>query len=316
MLKIRGLKKKFKNFQVLDGLDMDIEEGALYGFVGPNGAGKTTAIRVITGLLRPDGGTVEIGGRDAFAYREQVKQEFGYVPDEFGMYDNLKVREYMEFFASCYGLDGLVARNRCMELLEQMKLLDKEDDYVDGLSRGIKQRLCLARAMIHDPRFLVLDEPTSGMDPRVRMEFTEILREMCAEGKTILISSHILSELSRMCTDIGIIDAGKIVLSGSMSEILRKVNDSNPLRIRLCGEREAAVDVLKEDRRVQTITIRDGDIVVNFHGDQTAEAELLARLIACGARINGFFREQGDLESVFMQLTNHEFQKVVFHSEE
>ena len=170
--------------------------------------------------------------------------------------------------------------------------------------------------MIHDPRFLVLDEPTSGMDPRVRMEFTEILREMCAEGKTILISSHILSELSRMCTDIGIIDAGKIVLSGSMSEILRKVNDSNPLRIRLCGEREAAVDVLKEDRRVQTITIRDGDIVVNFHGDQTAEAELLARLIACGARINGFFREQGDLESVFMQLTNHEFQKVVFHSEE
>lgn len=316
MLKIRGLKKRFKSFQVLDGLDMDIEEGALYGFVGPNGAGKTTAIRVITGLLRPDGGTVEIGGRDAFVYREQVKREFGYVPDEFGMYDNLKVREYMEFFASCYGLDGLVARNRCMELLEQMKLIDKENDYVDSLSRGMKQRLCLARAMIHDPRLLVLDEPTSGMDPRVRMEFTEILREMCAEGKTVLISSHILSELSRMCTDIGVIDAGKIVLSGSMSEILRKVNDSNPLRIRLCGEREAAVAVLKEDCRVQTITIRDGDIVVNFHGDQTAEADLLARLVARGARVNGFYREQGDLESVFMQLTNHEFQKVVFHSEE
>ena len=210
MLKIQGLKKRFGNFEALSGLDMEVEEGALYGFVGPNGAGKTTAIRIITGLLKADEGTVMIGGKDAFLYREQVKSEFGYVPDEFGLYDNLKVWEYMDFFASCYGLSGLVARERCTKLLEQVKLAGKEEFFVDSLSRGMKQRLCLARAMIHDPKLLVLDEPTSGMDPRARIEFKELLKELCAAGKTIVVSSHILSELSQMCTDIGIIDAGKI----------------------------------------------------------------------------------------------------------
>ena len=208
MLKIQGLKKKFGNFEALSGLDMEVEEGALYGFVGPNGAGKTTAIRIITGLLKADEGTVMIGGKDAFLYSGQVKNEFGYVPDEFGLYDNLKVWEYMDFFASCYGLSGLVARERCTKLLEQVKLAGKEEFFVDSLSRGMKQRLCLARAMIHDPKLLVLDEPTSGMDPRARIEFKELLKELCAEGKTIVVSSHILSELAQMCTDIGIIDAG------------------------------------------------------------------------------------------------------------
>lgn len=316
MLKIHGLKKRFKNFQALDGLDMEIEEGALYGFVGPNGAGKTTAIRIIVGLLKADEGTVEIGGKDAFLYREQVKEDFGYVPDEFGMYDNLKVSEYMEFFASCYGLTGLVARNRCMELLEQVKLADKEDFFVDSLSRGMKQRLCLARAMIHDPRLLVLDEPTSGMDPRTRMEFKELLRELCAEGKTILVSSHILSELAQMCTDIGIIDAGKIVLSGSMSEILQKVNDSNPLLIKVCGNRDGAIRLLREDVRVQSISIREDEISVSFHGGRTEEADLLKKLIEAQIPVSSFFREQGDLESIFMQITNHDEEKVVLKIEE
>ena len=316
MLKIHGLKKKFKNFQALDGLDMEIEEGALYGFVGPNGAGKTTAIRIITGLLLPDEGTVEISGKDVIRYREEVKDYFGYVPDEFGMYDNLKVWEYMEFFASCYGFTGLVARNRCQELLEQMKLADKEDAFVDSLSRGMKQRLCLARALIHDPKFLVLDEPTSGMDLRTRMEFKEMLKELCAEGKTILVSSHILSELSQMCTDIGIIDAGKIVLSGSMSEILQKVNDSNPLLIKICGNREGAIRILREEPAVKNITIREDEIVVRFHGTREAEAELLKKMVSAGIPVNGFIREQGDLESVFMQITNHDKEKVVLTSEE
>lgn len=316
MLKIHGLKKKFGNFEALSGLDMEVEEGALYGFVGPNGAGKTTAIKIITGLLKPDEGTVMIGGLDALQCREEAKSEFGYVPDEFGMYDNLKVWEYMEFFASCYGFDGLVGRKRCMELLEQVKLSDKADFFVDSLSRGMKQRLCLARAMIHDPRLLVLDEPTSGMDPRTRLEFKETLRELCAEGKTILISSHILSELSQMCTDIGIIDAGKIVLSGNMAEILKKVNDSNPLLIRVCRGRDMAIGILKEDPRVSTISIRDDDIVVNFRGGHDEEAGLLRSLVEAGAPVSGFIREQGDLESIFMQITNHDMERVVQTSEE
>jgi len=297
-------------------LDMEVEEGALYGFVGPNGAGKTTAIKIMAGLLKPDEGSVEICGKDVLRFREEAKDQFGYVPDEFGMYDNLKVREYMEFFASCYGLSGLVGRKRCEELLDQVKLSDRADFFVDSLSRGMKQRLCLARALIHDPGLLILDEPTSGMDPRTRMEFKEMLKELCAEGKTILVSSHILSELSQMCTDIGIIDAGKIVLSGNMAEILQKVNDSNPLLIRICGESRTAIGILKKDPRVQTIAIRDEDIIVNFHGNRQAEAELLYSLMEAGIPVSGFIREQGDLESIFMQITSHDKGKVVLSSEE
>ncbi len=316
MLKIHGLKKKFNNFQALNGLDMEIEEGALYGFVGPNGAGKTTAIRIMTGLLLPDEGTVEICGKDAIRYRNEVKDYFGYVPDEFGMYDNLKVWEYMEFFASCYGFTGLVARERCTELLRQVKLEDRADAFVDSLSRGMKQRLCLARALIHDPKFLVLDEPTSGMDPRTRMEFKELLKELCADGKTILVSSHILSELSQMCTDIGIIDAGKIVLSGNMTEILRKVNNSNPLLIKVFDCRDKAIRILREDPAVKTIAIREDCIAVQFHGGPEEEAELLSCLVMGGIPVRGFVREQGDLESIFMQITNRNQGKVVLTSEE
>lgn len=316
MLKIQGLKKKFGNFEALSGLDMEVAEGALYGFVGPNGAGKTTAIRIITGLLNADEGSVLIDGKDAFCYRDQVKDLFGYVPDEFGLYDNLKVWEYMDFFASCYRLSGLVARERCTNLLEQVKLADKEDFFVDSLSRGMKQRLCLARAMIHDPKLLILDEPTSGMDPRARVEFKELLKELCAEGKTILVSSHILSELAQMCTDIGIIDAGKIVLSGNMGDILKQVNDSNPIRVQVVENVREAVQFLRAEPEVRTITVEGNDLVVGFHGGKDAEAMLLAKLVAHNIGICGFWREQGDLESIFMQITDHDMEKVVMTSEE
>ena len=316
MLKIQGLKKKFGNFEALSGLDMEVAEGALYGFVGPNGAGKTTAIRIITGLLNADEGSVLIDGKDAFCYRDQVKDLFGYVPDEFGLYDNLKVWKYMDFFASCYGLSGLVARERCTNLLEQVKLADKEDFFVDSLSRGMKQRLCLARAMIHDPKLLILDEPTSGMDPRARVEFKELLKELCAEGKTILVSSHILSELAQMCTDIGIIDAGKIVLSGNMGDILKQVNDSNPIRVQVVENVREAVQFLRAEPEVRTITVEGNDLVVGFHGGKDAEAMLLAKLVAHNIGICGFWREQGDLESIFMQITDHDMEKVVMTSEE
>ena len=316
MLEIRELHKAYGKFHALNGLTMTVGDGALYGFVGPNGAGKTTAIKIMTGLLEADSGQVLIDGRDVTGFEGELKTQIGYVPDFFGVYDNLTVGEYMEFFASCYHMDGLLARKRCLALLEQVGLDERMDFYVDGLSRGMKQRLCLARALIHDPGLLILDEPTSGMDPRTRMEFKEMLKELCAEGKTILVSSHILSELSQMCTDIGIIDAGKIVLSGNMAEILQKVNDSNPLLIRICGESRTAIGILKKDPRVQTIAIRDEDIIVNFHGNRQAEAELLYSLMEAGIPVSGFIREQGDLESIFMQITSHDKGKVVLSSEE
>ena len=311
MLEIRGLHKIYGKYHALGGLDMTVKDGALYGFVGPNGAGKTTAIKIISGLLGADGGSVSINGIDALADRNRMKAMIGYVPDFFGVYDNLMVWEYMEFFASCYHMDGLMARKRYTALLEQVGLEDKLEYYVDGLSRGMKQRLCLARALIHDPALLILDEPTSGLDPRTRFEFKEILGELKGAGKTILISSHVLSELSELCTDIGIIDQGRMVLEGEIGEILSRVNTSNPLIISVYSNRETAMAVLRSHPLVQTITVREKDISVHFSGDVKEEAVLLQQLVENGVLIHGFTREKGSLESVFMQLTDHEEERMV-----
>ena len=311
MLEIRDLRKKYGNFQALDGLNMTIGKGELFGFVGPNGAGKTTTIKIMTGLLEADEGQVLIDGVNVTGGLSQLKLKIGYVPDFFGVYDNLKVSEYMEFFASCYGINGLKARTRYMTLLEQVGLEDKVNFYVDGLSRGMKQRLCLARALIHDPSLLVMDEPTSGLDPRTRFEFKEILKELREQGKTILISSHVLSELSELCTDIGIIDQGKMVLSGSMEAILRRVNTSNPLIISILGSKEKALTILKSQPCVQTISVKEGNIMVQFVGDEEDEAVLLQQLVDAEVMVHGFIREPGSLESLFMQITDHDVEKAV-----
>lgn len=311
MLKIENLKKSYGKVPALDGLNMNIRESSLYGFVGPNGAGKTTTIKVITGLLLPNSGSVMINGVDAIKNPGKLKESIGYVPDFFGVYDNLKVSEYMEFFASCYGLDGLKARKRYMELLGQVGLDEKVDFYVDGLSRGMKQKLCLARALIHNPSLLVMDEPTSGLDPRTRYEFKEILKELREQGKTVLISSHILSELAEICTDIGIIEQGRIALEGNMEEILSRINTSNPLIISVFSNKEAAMAILKSHSQVETITIREEDIVVGFSGDKQDEANLLQQLVDADVLVYGFVRERGNLESVFMQITDHEEDEVV-----
>ena len=311
MLKIENLHKIYGKYHALSGLDMAVKEGALYGFVGPNGAGKTTAIKIMTGLLQAEEGSVLINGKDALADPDQLKSCIGYVPDFFGVYDNLTVGEYMSFFASCYQLDGLVARKRYTALLEQVGLEDKLDFYVDGLSRGMKQRLCLARALIHDPQILILDEPTSGLDPRTRVEFKEILEDLKFAGKTILISSHVLSELSEMCTDIGIIDQGRMILEGNIQDILSRVNASNPLVISVYSNMEKALSILKSHPCVRTISMREKDICVRFTGDAQDEAILLQQLIDSDVLVNGFTREKGSLETVFMQLTDHEEERVV-----
>lgn len=315
MLEIRDLHKAYGKYHALNGLNMTVKDGALYGFVGPNGAGKTTTIKIITGLLSADSGSVVIGGKDALRDVASLKRMIGYVPDFFGVYDNLTVSEYMEFFASCYRLDGLVARKRYTALLEQVGLEDRQDFYVDGLSRGMKQRLCLARALIHDPGILILDEPTSGLDPRTRLEFREILQELQVMGKTILISSHVLPELSELCTDIGILDQGRLVLEGSIRDILSRVNSSNPLVITIYSNREQALAILKSHSCVQTISLRENDICVRFTGDKQDEALLLQQLIDGDVLVSSFVRETGSLESVFMQLTEREEERLVLSYE-
>ena len=315
MLVIRDLKKRYGNFQALDGLNLEIKKGELFGFVGPNGAGKTTTLKIVAGLLAPDSGEVYIDGIDALKDKRALKEKIGYVTDFFGVYDNLKVSEYMEFFASCYGINGLQARRRCELLLEQVKLEDKADFFVDGLSRGMKQRLCLARALIHNPDLLILDEPSSGLDPRTRMEFAATLRELREQGKTLIVSSHILSELSELCTDIGIIEQGHMVLHGSMEQIFERVNSSNPLLVSVYREKETALSVLKSHPQVQTIAVKGDEIKLGFIGDKKDEAALLRQLIDSGVMISGFMREKGSLETIFMELTEHEEEKAVLMHE-
>lgn len=315
MLEIKNLRKKFGNFPALDGLDLEIKKGELFGFVGPNGAGKTTTIKIITGLLAPDEGSVVIDGVDATKDSKNLKKKIGYVPDFFGVYDNLKVSEYMEFFASCYGLEGLNARKRIQLLLEQMKLEDKADFFVDGLSRGMKQRLCLARALIHDPELLVLDEPSSGLDPRTRVDYMDTLKELNEQGKTLFVSSHILSELSELCTSIGIIEQGKMVLKGNMEQMFERVNSSNPLLISVFSNKEKALVILKSHPCVQTISMNLDEIKVGFLGDRQDEALLLQQMIDADVMISGFVREKGSLESIFMQITDHDGEKAVLKHE-
>lgn len=316
MLKIEHLQKTYGKYHALDGLNMEIPEGALYGFVGPNGAGKTTTIKIMTGLLMPDSGSVKIGGIDALRYPQQLKKKIGYVPDHFGVYDNLKVSEYMEFFASCYGMEGLKSRKRCSTLLAQVGLDDKGDFFVDGLSRGMKQRLCLARALIHDPALLIMDEPTAGLDPRTRLEFRNIVMELNEMGKTILISSHLLEDLSGLCTHIGIIDSGKMIVSGNMTEIIERVQTSKPMIIQVHANMDAAMKLLKEHPLVRTITIKEQEIVVGFTGDEDQESELLQALVMAGVQVRGFMREPGNLEAIFMQITNRDEERVVLSYED
>ncbi len=311
MLKIEQLKKRYGQSVALDGLSMTVDDGTLYGFVGPNGAGKTTTIKIITGLLIPDSGTVTIDGIDVTREPERIREQIGYVPDFFGIYDNLRVSEYMEFFASCYGLYGLKARRRCMMLLEQVKLDEKADFYVEGLSRGMKQRLSLARSLIHNPSLLIMDEPTAGLDPRTRLEFRQILKELKEQKKTILISSHILPELSEICTDIGIVDQGKVVLEGTMKDILSQINISRPLTISISGSPDTAIKILGSHPDVETVTIQQEDIVVSFRGDRQSEILLLKQLVDANVRVYGFVREKGSLESVFMEITNHTEERLV-----
>lgn len=316
MLKIEHLQKTYGKYHALDDLNMEIPEGALYGFVGPNGAGKTTTIKIMTGLLMPDSGSVKIGGIDALRHPQQLKKKIGYVPDHFGVYDNLKVSEYMEFFASCYGMEGLKSRKRCSTLLAQVGLDDKEDFFVDGLSRGMKQRLCLARALIHDPALLIMDEPTAGLDPRTRLEFRNIVMELNEMGKTILISSHLLEDLSELCTHIGIIDSGKMIVSGNMTEIIERVQTSKPMIIQVHANMDAAMKLLKEHPLVRTITIKEQEIMVGFTGDAGQESELLQALVMAGVQVRGFVREPGNLEAIFMQITNRDEERVVLSYED
>jgi len=303
MVVVDNITKRFNGTLAVDRLCMEIPEGEIYGFVGANGAGKTTTMRIIAGLLAPTSGRVFIKGIDIAKEPLKVKEFIGYMPDFFGVYDDLKVSEYMAFYAGLQGIYGEKCRKLTDSLLELVRLTDKKEAYVDTLSRGMKQRLCLARSLIHDPEFLILDEPASGLDPRARVEMKEILKELRSMGKTVLISSHILPELSELCTSIGIIDSGRLVASGSVREIAEKLSQTGLVKIRVADSEEEAVRILMEMPEVGEISSVAGVLEIRVSGREETYVKILKTLVGNDVPVVSFHPEESSLEAVFMKLT-------------
>ncbi|HOJ22278.1 MAG TPA: ABC transporter ATP-binding protein, partial [Armatimonadota bacterium] len=269
------------------------------------GAGKTTTIKMLATLLRPTSGTATIAGFDIVREPEAVRAVIGYMPDFFGVYDDIKVWEYLDFFAAAYKIPTERRHHVVQDVLELTDLTGKRDAYVEELSRGMKQRLCLAKTLVHDPKVLLLDEPASGLDPRARIEIKELLKELKSMGKTILISSHILPELADFCNKIGIIEKGKLVISGGVQEIMRQVRGGRVLLVRVLDEPDRAIELLETMEGILSASVDEvhSAIRIEFAGDETAQHALLRRLIENGVRVQSFDEVQTDLEEIFMKVT-------------
>lgn len=304
MIRVEGLSKQYGKLQALKDVTFKIDEGSIFGFVGPNGAGKTTAMKVLATLMRPTAGQAFIDGIDVIKYPKKVRQVMGYMPDFFGVYDRLKVTEYLDFYASCYRIPETSRKGILSDLLELVDLSHKADAYVDSLSRGMKQRLCLARSLVHDPRVLILDEPASGLDPRARVEMRELLRELKGMGKTIIISSHILPELAELCTHVGIIEAGGLVAVGTVEEINGQLSNDRLIQVRVRTGQAEVLPVIQEHPGVAAVTeTADGVLQVSFSGDQAQQAELLRSLVVAGVPVVSFAETSNSLEDLFMRIT-------------
>ena len=308
MLRAEGLVKTYGRTRALNGLSLHVPRGSIYGFVGPNGAGKTTTLRILATLLAPEGGEAWVDGRLLTADPAAVRSKIGFMPDFFGVYDNLTVSEYLDFYAAAYGVPVAESRRTNAELLELVDLAPKRDDFVENLSRGMKQRLGLARCLVHNPQVLLLDEPASGMDPRARYEMREIVKELQRMGKTVLVSSHILLELAEMCSHIGIIQDGRLLREGPVHAILGSLKGARSVRIGIMGEVAPAVAVLHGQPGVSDIVPTDDGLEVTFAGDDAATAALLRALVEAGIPVLHFARATSSLEEIFMQLTENDDQ--------
>jgi ABC-2 type transport system ATP-binding protein len=275
----------------------------VFGFIGPNGAGKTTTIKVLATLLKPSFGSVRVMGTDVTASPQSVRKNIGYVPDSFGVYEDLSVVEYLLFFAAAYRIEREKRAGTVKDVLALTDLSNKADSQVDALSRGMKQRLGIARILLHDPQLLLLDEPASGLDPRARIELRELLKELQRMGKTILVSSHILHELSQLCTRIGIIEAGKLVAEGSLLEIYRKLDLKRTVHVQISNLAPPLVDAIKKVRGISSVEELADRVAIRVHEDELSMEDLLGTMHSLGARIRMFQPEAMDMETAFMKLT-------------
>jgi ABC-2 type transport system ATP-binding protein len=305
----RHLSKSYGTFSALENLNLQIDKGDTFGFIGPNGAGKTTTIRILSTLLEPSDGEATVAGYSVVERPDEIRRVLGYMPDKFGVYDGMKVWEYLDFFAGAFRLPRTSRPQLINDVLELTDLGHKRDFFVEALSTGMRQRLCLAKTLLHDPQVLILDEPASGLDPRARIEMRELLKELTRMGKTIMISSHILPELSDFCNRVGILEAGKLLAAGKVDDIMGSLQSERRITVRLLRNAEQAAEWLQNEETVAGLDLVAGSpakLKFGFSGDLDAMAELSQRLATAEYGLVGFEEQKTDLEDLFLRVTKGE----------
>lgn len=304
MLEVKNLRKEYANLTAVKGISFTLQPGDVFGFIGSNGAGKTTTIRMIATLLEPTSGTAVLNGADIRQNPMDVRRMLGYMPDFFGLYDDVKVWEYLDFFAAIYQVPNKQRNDVIDNVLELTDLTVKKDAFVQSLSRGMQQRLCLARCLVHDPSLLLLDEPASGLDPRARAELKELIAELGSMGKIVIVSSHILTELADFCNTVGIMEKGELLAYGPVETIVRNMQPNRMLEARLIRDAGEAARVVRDIQDVLNVeAIGDNILRIDYNGDHEAQSELLATLVKRGFRVVTLREDQADLEDVFLRLT-------------
>jgi ABC-2 type transport system ATP-binding protein len=297
------LTKRYGPLTALDALTLELERGDVFGFIGPNGAGKSTTMKILAGLLEPSSGSARVMGKSVAGHGDFVRRNVGYMPDFIGVYEDLKVSEYLEFFASAYGIPRKRRKTIVNDVLELTDLRHKQDAFVESLSRGMTQRLSLARVLVHDPPILLLDEPASGLDPRARIEIRELLKELQRLGKTILVSSHILSELGEFCNKLGIIERGKLLVAGTVGELMTRARAQPVISVQVVGDPALAGLALQADPRVDQVQRQGDELLVTLRDPAAHHGFLVERLVAAGIQVHSLAPHQLSLEDVFLRLT-------------
>jgi len=305
VVRIQGLTKAYGGKLALDGLDLEIREGDILGYIGPNGAGKTTTLRILAALLLPTKGSAQIAGMDVVKSPRRIKELVGYMPDSFGVYDNMTLWEYLDFFGAAYRIPRATRKQVIGDVLALTDLHSKKDDQVSAFSRGMKQRACLAKTLLHNPKVLILDEPASGLDPRARIEFRELLKELQRMGKTIIVSSHILTELSSICTTVAIIEAGRLIAAGAVEDILKSLRPQREFILDLLepSDLDRARALLEKGAGILSVTAQDGTVRFSCTATDREIADLVERVAAERIPFIGLREELADLETAFMALT-------------
>jgi ABC-2 type transport system ATP-binding protein len=303
MIELIDFGKDYGDFTAVECLNLEIAAGEMFGFIGPNGAGKSTTIRFLATLLRASRGEGTVNGHSVTGDPMGVRRSVGYMPDNFGVYDGMKVWEFLDFFAVAYRIGRSRRKQVITDVLELLDLGHKRDDYVNGLSRGMKQRLCLAKTLVHDPPVLILDEPASGLDPRARLEVKALLKELRRMGKTILISSHILTELADCCTSIGIIERGQLLMHGPIDDVYRRIRGNRIIEIRFVSHMDVGLSVIRSSQFTRDVQVDDHSAIVELETDDQGVSDLLSQLIANKVGVRSFAEKDPSLEDVFMLVT-------------